>query len=151
LSGARNDDRQPSQLEQAMTKNTPLSEYLVISRGHWDPHVPRERIQDAIDRFYVWYGRLVDEGRMKAGQRLAREGRIVAKTGVTDGPFAETKEVIGGYWFILAASLEEAAKLAAENPCLACGLFYEVRPTESARASAFEVTAETPNERGERA
>jgi hypothetical protein len=127
-----------------MTSKTALSEYLVISRGQWDPHLSREEIQDAIDRFYVWYGRLIDEGKMKAGQRLAREGKLVSKTAVTDGPFAETNEVIGGYWFILAASLEEAAALAAENPCLACGLVYEVRPTESARASAFEVTAETP-------
>jgi hypothetical protein len=128
-----------------MTMKTPLSEYLVISRGQWDPHLSREEIQDAIDRFYVWYGRLIDEGKMKAGQRLAKEGKLVSKTRVTDGPFAETKEVIGGYWFILAGSLAEAAELAAENPCLACGLVYEIRPTESARASAFEVTTETPN------
>ena len=54
--------------------------------------------------------------------------------------FAETKEVIGGYWFILASSLEEAAELAAENPCLACGLTYEIRPIEPGRASAYKVT-----------
>ena len=81
---------------------------------------------------------------MRAGQRLAREKKIVSKHPVTDGPFAETKEVIGGYWFILAGSLEEAARLAAENPCLACGLSYEIRPIESERASAFKVTNETP-------
>ena len=80
---------------------------------------------------------------MKAGQRLAPEGKTVAKNGVTDGPFTETKEVIGGYWFIFASSLEEAAKIAAENPCLACGLSYEIRPIDPARASAFSVTTET--------
>lgn len=42
--------------------------------------------------------------------------------GVIDGPFAEAKEVIGGYWFVVAGSLQEAAAVAAENPCLACGL-----------------------------
>jgi len=129
-----------------MTNKIPPSEYLVISRGQWDPDLSREEIQDAIDRFYVWHGRLVDEGKMKAGQRLAREGKTVSKNGVTDGPFAETKEVIGGYWFILAGSLEEAAELAAGNPCLACGLSYEIRPIESVRASAFAVTNETPNQ-----
>jgi hypothetical protein len=61
----------------------------------------------------------VNEGRMKAGKRLAREKKIVSRRMVTDGPFAKTKEVIGGYWFILASSLEEAGQLAAENPCLA--------------------------------
>jgi hypothetical protein len=128
-----------------MTEEKPkLSEYLVISRGQWDEDLSREQIQSAIDKFYAWHERLVNEGRMKAGQRLAREKKIVSKHPVTDGPFAETKEVIGGYWFILAGSLEEAARLAAENPCLACGLSYEIRPIESERASAFKVTNETP-------
>jgi hypothetical protein len=63
---------------------------------------------------------------------------------VTDGPYGETKEVLGGYWFFHADSLEEAARLAAENPCVACGLVMEVRPIEAARASAFAVTNETP-------
>ena len=52
---------------------------------------------------------------MKAGQRLAPEGKTVSKSGVTDGPFTETKEVIGGYWFICASSLEEAAKIAEKS------------------------------------
>jgi len=129
-----------------MNKKTSLSEYLVISRGQWDKDLSREEIQNAIDKFYVWRDRLVDEGKMRAGQRLSREGKTVSREMVTDGPFSETKEVIGGYWFILASSLEEAAKIAAENPCLACGLFYEIRPIDPARASAFTVTTETPSE-----
>ncbi|HKE96775.1 MAG TPA: YciI family protein, partial [Povalibacter sp.] len=62
----------------------------------------------------------------------------------TDGPFIETKEVIGGYWFFIANSLEEAAALAAQNPCLACGLSYEVRPIALERCSAFDESSETP-------
>jgi hypothetical protein len=120
------------------------SEYLVISRGQWDKDVPREEIQNAIDQFYVWLGRLVDEGKMKTGQRLAKTGKTVSKKNVTDGPFGETKEVIGGYWFIVAGSLDEAAQIAAGNPCLNCGLFYEIRPIDPERASAFMVTTETP-------
>lgn len=134
-----------------MNEKMPLSEYLVISRGQWDQSLSKEKIQDAIDRFYVWYEQLLNEGKMKAGQRLAREGKIVSKARVTDGPFAETKEVVGGYWFILAGSLEEAAELASGNPCLACGLVNEIRPIESARASAFAVTTETPNVSTDRA
>src|SRR5678810_1073160 len=113
-----------------------LSEYLVISRGQWDKDVSREEIQNAIDQFYGWLGRLVDEGRMKTGQRLGSTGKTVSRKSVTDGPFGEGKEVIGGYWFIVAGSLEEAAGIAAENPCMKCGLFYEIRPIASERASA---------------
>lgn len=129
-----------------MNEQVSPSEYLVISRGQWDKDVSREEIQSAIDQFYFWLGRLVDEGKMKTGQRLASTGKTVSRNVVTDGPFGETKEVIGGYWFILAASLEEAAQIAAGNPCLKCGLFYEIRPIDPERASAFTVTTETPRE-----
>ena len=129
-----------------MNEQVSPSEYLVISRGQWDKDVSREEIQNAIDQFYVWLGRLVDEGKMKTGQRLASMGKTVSKNIVTDGPYGETKEVIGGYWFILAGSLEEAAEIAARNPCLKCGLFYEIRPIDPERASAFAVTTETPRE-----
>ncbi|CAA9432278.1 MAG: hypothetical protein AVDCRST_MAG51-2724 [uncultured Ramlibacter sp.] len=121
-----------------------LAEFLVLSRGHWDPDKSPEQIQRAIDDFYVWHDRLVREGRLKAGQRLATQGKLVTRDHVTDGPFAEAKEVIGGYWLLLAENLDEAATLAAQNPCLACGLSYEVRPIENQRASAYQVTNETP-------
>jgi len=124
------------------------TEYLVISRGQWDDDKSPEQIQQAIDDFYVWKDRLVGEGRMKAGQRLARPIRLVSRQGVTDGPFAEAKEIIGGYWFFLAGSLDEAAALAAQNPCMACGLSYEVRPIEPERASAYKLSNETPGRAG---
>lgn len=130
-----------------MAEKKPPSEYLVISRGQWDPDKSPEQIQQAIDAFYEWKDRLVREGRMKAGQRLATEAKLVSRSGVTDGPFVEAKEVIGGYWFFVAGSLAEAAELAAQNPCLACGLTYEVRPVELERASAYKVTNETPGSR----
>ena len=120
------------------------SDYLVISRGQWDEDKSPEQIQRAIDDFYDWRDRLVAEGRMKSGQRLARPAKLVSRQGVTDGPFAEAKEIIGGYWFFVAGSLDEAAALAAQNPCMACGLSYEVRPIETERASAYKASNETP-------
>lgn len=131
-----------------MSERALPSEYLVISRGQWDKSRTPAEIQAAIDQFYVWLEQLVSEGKMKPGQRLASTGKTVFKNNVvTDGPFAESKEVVGGYWFILADSLDEAANIAAGNPCLACGLFYEIRPIEAVRASAYAVTSETPLER----
>ena len=131
-----------------MKEHASKHEYLVISRGQWDKDIAREEIQNAIDQFYVWLDRLVAEGKMKTGQRLANAGKTVSrKNVVTDGPFGDVKEVIGGYWFIVAGSLEEAAKIAAGNPCLNCGLFYEIRPIDPERATAFTVTTETPRER----
>ena len=129
-----------------MTDESAPREYLVLSRGQWDKSLSKQEIQKAIDQFYAWYDRNVAAGKMKIGHRLATEGSVVSKRGVTDGPFAETKEVVGGYWFIVASSLDEAVALAAENPCVACGLTLEVRPIDPARASAFVRTNETPTD-----
>jgi hypothetical protein len=128
-----------------MSEPSPQAEYLVLSRGRWDGEAPKADIEAAIDKFYDWYARNLEAGRMKAGSRLSTAGAMVSRSGiVTDGPFGETKEVIGGYWIIVARSLREAAEVAAQNPCLPYGLQFEIRPLESARASAYDVTNETP-------
>jgi hypothetical protein len=119
-----------------MSEQLPPAEYLVISRGQWDKTLSRDEIQNVIDQFYTWLDRLVDEGKMKRGQRLTYEGKTIArKNAITDGPYGESKEVIGGYWFILANSLDEAAEIAKGNPCLNCGLFFEVRPIDPERGT----------------
>jgi len=119
-----------------MSERTSPAEYLVISRGQWDKSCSQDEIQSAIDQFYVWLNRLVNEGKMKRGQRLKYEGKTVARQNmITDGPFGESKEVIGGYWFILADNLDEAAELAKGNPCLACGLFLEIRTIDPQQAT----------------
>lgn len=130
-----------------MANSSSSNEYLLLSRGQWDADRSEEEIQSAIDQFYVWHDRMVREGKFKPGRRLAMEGKWVSRTGIIDGPFAETKEVIGGYWFIVAGSLQEAAAIAADNPCLACGLSYEIRPIELERASAYRQSNETPKPR----
>lgn len=128
-----------------MTLPSTTKPYLVISRGKWDEDAKKEDVQQAIDRFYAWYERNLESGRMLQGSRLEVSGKVVSRRGVIDGPFTETKELVGGYWFIVAHSLEEAAALAAENPCLAFGLTLEVRPLEGAKALAAETTNETPD------
>lgn len=127
-----------------MSSSSSSNEYLLLSRGQWDPEKSQDEIQSAIDSFYGWYGQLVAEGTFKRGHRLATGTKLVTRTGVTDGPFAEAKEIIGGYWFIVAGSLQEAASIAAQNPCLKCGLSYEVRLIELERASAYRESNETP-------
>jgi hypothetical protein len=112
------------------------SEYLVISRGQWDKGLSRQRIESVIDEFYAWLDRMVDEGKMRPGKRLAHEGKTVERENlITDGPFGESKEVVAGYWFILAHSLDEAARIAQGNPCLGSGVFMEIRPIDPQRAT----------------
>lgn len=121
-------------------------DYLVISRGQWDADARKEDIEAAITQFYDWLENCITDGQMKRGSRLAVEGALVSRGGVvTDGPFGEGKEVVGGYWFIVAESLREAAALAAKNPCTRLGLSFEVRLLEAERCSAYDRTNETPD------
>jgi hypothetical protein len=125
--------------------NEQSRDYLVLSRGQWDKDARKADIEAAIDSFYRWLERNIEQGRMKMGSRLSRERAMVSNKGiVTDGPFGEVKEIVGGYWFIVARSLREAAELAVQNPCAQYGLLYEIRPLESERASAYKEANETP-------
>lgn len=129
-----------------MTHSEDLHDYLVLSRGQWDKAAAPDAIQASIDAFYPWIEDHIAAGRMKTGERLARDGATVSRKGVaTDGPFGETKELVGGYWFVVARSLQEAAELLATSPTLQHGLFYELRPVELERASAYVRGNETPD------
>jgi hypothetical protein len=114
-----------------MSEQPPTAEYLVICRGQWDKTLSQDEIQSATEKFYIWYDRLINQGKVKPGQRLTSEGKTVARKNViTDGPFGEAKEAIGGYWFILAQSLDEAVQIAKGDPCLDYGLLREIRPID---------------------
>ena len=93
----------------------------------------------------VWFERLKQQGKVKAGQPLERTGKIVSgKNGrvVADGPFAESKEAIGGYFLLQVHSLEEAVAIAKECPGLAHGAVVEVRPVAAECPLAEEARAE---------
>ena len=79
------------------------------------------------------------------GSRLANEGATVSLAGIsTDGSFDECKEVIGGYWWIIAANLGDAAKIASGSPCLKYGILYELRTLDLELASAYSQAVEMP-------
>lgn len=122
-----------------------MNTYLLLSRGKWDENSAKADIEIAIDKFYTWYEANLESGSFKRGSRLTTEAVSVTRDGiVSDGPFTEGKEVIGGYWLIVAESLSDAAALAAESPVLQHGIRYEIRPLESERGSVFRNTNETP-------
>ena len=124
----------------------PSSEFLVISRGQWDADASPREIEDAIARFYTWLDQNIAAGKMRGGHRLATSGAIAGRNGqIIDGPYGEGKEVVGGYWFILAADLRAAVELAAQNPCARFGIFFEIRPLEYERGSVYNRTNETPS------
>jgi len=95
-----------------------------------------------------WYDGLAREGKVLHGQPLALEGRVVVAgphgARVTDGPFAETKEVVGGYFMLSVASLDEATEIAKQCPGLPLGLIVEVRPIAAVSPVLSDVRGRPP-------
>jgi len=91
----------------------------------------REELEKYVTQNHAWLEQLMTSGKAKGGQALARSGAIVSgKNGrnVTDGPFAESKEVVGGYLLLNVETFEEAVAIARTAPNLAYGASVEVRP-----------------------
>jgi hypothetical protein len=115
-----------------MNTDSPKSEYLLLFRGtEWDKNLSPEELQKTTGQFMAWFERLTQQGIAKGGQPLENEGKVVSgKKGrtVADGPFAESKEAIGGYFLLQVANLAEATEIAKQCPLLDYGLIVEVRP-----------------------
>lgn len=80
---------------------------------------------------YAWLDRLTAEGKAKAGKPLFPEGKVVSQKkgrSIADGPFAESKEAIGGFFLLEVGSLDEAVEIAKDFPGLSYGATVEVRP-----------------------
>jgi hypothetical protein len=104
---------------------------LLLSGNEWYNKLSIEEIQKVMNQNKAWFERLAAEGKVKGGQALARKGATVSsKSGrfVSDGPFAESKEAIGGYLLLDVETLEEAIAIARTSPSLAYGTSIEVRP-----------------------
>ena len=82
-----------------------------------DALTPAER-RAIVDLHIAFSRELRDAGQMVHGEPLApsRDGKIVSRRGVTDGPFAETKEQLGGFYLIEVASMDEAVEIAKRVP-----------------------------------
>ena len=106
--------------------------YMLLYRtDEWYNRLSREELQKLIGQNQVWFERLTAEGKAKPGRALERTGAIVSgRNGrfVTDGPFAESKEAIGGYLVLDVETIEEAIAIAQSSPGLAYGGSIEVRP-----------------------
>jgi hypothetical protein len=115
-----------------MNTESTTSAYMLLFRGtHWDTNLSPEELQNVMSQWSAWFDRLVQQGKIKSAHPLMDEGKIVAwKKGQTvgDGPFAESKEAIGGYFLLQINDLDEAVEIAKECPALKYGVTVEVRP-----------------------
>ncbi len=92
---------------------------MLLFRGNdWTKPLSPEEKQKVTDQWMAWFKRLTDQGKAVAGNPLERDGKIVSGKNrvVSDGPFAESKEAIGGYFLLDVATMDEAVAIAQECP-----------------------------------
>lgn len=107
-----------------------MSEYLYLYRGGQRPGSPQEA-QQVMQKWMTWLQDLERKGHLKdKGQPLEGSGKIVSgsKKTVTDGPFAEVKDLVGGFSLVEATDLDQAAELSKGCPVLERGGAVEIRP-----------------------
>ena len=106
-----------------------MSEFVYLYRGGSRPSSPAEG-ERVMQLWTTWLQDLAAKGHVKdQGQPLDQEGKVVrAKNSITDGPYPESKDLIGGYTVIEAKDLAQAAELAGGCPILERGGLVEVRP-----------------------
>jgi hypothetical protein len=106
--------------------------YMLLYRsGEWYNRLSHSELQELINQNKAWFEKLTAQGKVKPGRALERKGAIVSGVNghiVTDGPFAESKEAIGGYLVLDVETIEEAIAIAQSSPGLAYGGSIEVRP-----------------------
>ena len=108
---------------------------LLFRKTDWaEKGMPEDELRNVMDRVNAWFDRLSAEGKILGAQPLMEQGVTITGDGngtVTDGPFVEAKEAVGGYVLLSVTDFDEAVAIAKSNPMHDYGLTTEVRPTAS--------------------
>ena len=97
----------------------PIQKYMCIQRsepGKRQPPSPAQ-MQEMYAAFNAWKEKFKDNI-VDMGGKLKPGGKILTMSGVTDGPFVEAKEIVGGFMIVSAESYEQALEVARESPGL---------------------------------
>src|SRR5947208_15865163 len=116
------------------TTSTAKSDYLLLFRGNvWDRGLSPAQLQKVVSDWMAWFERLKAEGKCVGGHPLEDEGKVISgrQRTVADGPFAESKEAIGGYFYLTVADENEAIEIAKQCPGLEYGSVVEGRPVKA--------------------
>ena len=106
-----------------------MADFIYLFRGGAPMGSP-EQMQAHMQKWRSWIEELGKQGHFKAGEPLDGKGKVVTgkQKVVTDGPYAEAKDLVGGYLLVAAEELGQAAELAKGCPIFEHGGSVEVRP-----------------------
>jgi hypothetical protein len=109
-----------------------MAKFLFLYRNEREANdsMSPEEMQQQYQKWNAWMTEGIQQGWMlEAGHGLTKEGRVVnAERVVSDGPFVEVKEIVGGFSVIQADTIDAAAEFAKGCPVLLRGGTVEVRP-----------------------
>jgi hypothetical protein len=106
-----------------------MAKFLFVYRGAGEAKLAPEEMQQQMQKWEKWIGEALKKGWMlDPGDALTPEGRVVNAKVITDGPFVEAKEIVGGFSIVEADSIDAAAQLARGCPGVLVGGTVEVRP-----------------------
>lgn len=112
-----------------------MDNYMYLFRGGDARELQQspEKMQQHMEKWMKWMEDLGKQGKFIAGEPLQQDGKVVEKSGevITDGPFAEGKEIVGGYLIVKADNLDEAVQLSKGCPIFEHGGTVEVRGIQS--------------------
>ncbi len=114
-----------------MSASTTKSQFLLILHQPGGGTPPPDELQKIMARFGAWMDRLRAQGAVLGTNGLAPTGKVLRGprgARFTDGPYAEGKEIVGGYVLLAADNLEQAVEYARDCPGLDYAMAVEVRP-----------------------
>lgn len=104
-----------------------MSEFVYLYRN--GERLSPEVMQQQMQKWNDWMKALGASGHLKdAGHPLDRSGKLVSAKNVVDGPFAEAKDIIGGFSIVEAKDIDHAVELSRGCPIFNVGGAVEVRP-----------------------
>jgi hypothetical protein len=108
--------------------------YLIRAEGADFSKYSAGDLQDLLKKYQAWTQKLKTEGRFLAGEKLTNDrGKSLKSKGsqiIIDGPYADTKEAIGGFYLIEAKDINEAVELGKGCPALTYGGSVEIREVD---------------------
>jgi hypothetical protein len=106
-----------------------MEKYMFIFIGGDPTKLSPEAQQANMGKWFAWVEKLRAAKRYEGGEALLPGGKTISgsKKTVSDGPFAEGKEIVGGYFVVLAKDINEAVEMAKECPDYELGGKVEVR------------------------
>lgn len=101
-----------------------MEKFMLLFQGAMATEQPSpQQMEETMGKWFAWINKLAQSGKYDSGEALLPTGKVLkgSHKNVTDGPFTEGKEIIGGYFIVNANDYDEAVSLCEDYPDYATG------------------------------